>query len=95
MLYNELISNKYLYFSRWSNKGYSIFASLGREVKISCLALHMYENSFLKSSTKGLIVNTDKVVDIVLATIGMDAKEESIARIEGRVYPNGNRVFNG
>ena len=54
----------------------------------------MYENSFLKSSTKGLIVNTDKVVDIVLATIGMDAKEESIARIEGRVYPNENRVFN-
>lgn len=95
MLYNKLISNKCLYFSRWSNKGYSIFASLGREVKISCLALHMYENSFLKSSTKGIIVNMDKVADIVLAVIGIDAEEESLVRIEGRVYPNENRVFNG
>ena len=95
MLNNKLISNKCLFFSRWSNKGYSIFASLGREVKISCLPLHMYENSFWKSSAKGFIMNLDRVVDILLSAIGMDAEEESIVRIEGRIYPNGYNVFNG
>lgn len=45
-----------LNFSRWNRKGYAIFASLGREVKIGRLAIHICEMSLQKSSKKGVIV---------------------------------------
>lgn len=54
-----LLNSYYLYFSGWSKKGYSIFAGLGHEVRISRLALHMYGNVLLKSMSNGIIVNTD------------------------------------
>lgn len=53
-----------LYFSNWSKKGYSIFCSIGREVRISRLALSMYENILLKSSGNGVIVNTAHTVEL-------------------------------
>lgn len=57
------IGYNYIYFSRWSKKGYAVFASLGKEVKISRLALHMYGNVLLKSSANGVIVNIDREAD--------------------------------
>lgn len=64
MKYQELIHQRCLYFSRWSKKGYSIFAGLGHEVRISHLALHMYEKVLLKSASNGVIVSTDRTVEI-------------------------------
>lgn len=46
-----------LRFSRWNRKGFAIFASLGREVRIGALAIHICEMSLRKSSRKGVIVN--------------------------------------
>ena len=45
-----------LCFSRWNRKGYAIFASLGRNVRIGRLAIHICEMSLQKSSRKGVIV---------------------------------------
>ena len=42
-----------LCFSRWNRKGYAIFASLGRNVRIGRLAIHICEMSLQKSSRKG------------------------------------------
>ena len=47
-----------LRFSRWNRKGYAIFASLGREVCIGRLAIHICEMALRKSSRKGVIVKT-------------------------------------
>ena len=47
-----------LSFSRWSRKGYAIFASLGKEVRIAGLAIHICEKALEKSSRKGVIVST-------------------------------------
>lgn len=52
-----------LYFSRWNRKGYAIFASLGREVRIGTLAIHICEMSLQKSSRKGVIVNLSEVFE--------------------------------
>lgn len=66
MKYTEIMRRYFLYFSSWKKKGYSIFAGLGREVRISRLSIHMYGNVLLKSASKGVIINIDKVEDIVL-----------------------------
>jgi len=50
-----------LHFSRWNRKGYAIFASLGREVRIGTLAIRMCEMALRKSSRKGVIVNVSEV----------------------------------
>lgn len=52
-----------LYFSRWNRKGYAIFASLGREVRIGTLAIHICEMSLQKSSRKGVVVNMLEVFE--------------------------------
>ncbi len=52
-----------LHFSRWNRKGYAIFASLGREVRIGTLAIHICEMSLQKSSRKGVIVNLSEVFE--------------------------------
>lgn len=66
MKYTEVMRRYFLYFSSWKKKGYSIFAGLGREVRISRLSIHMYGNVLLKSASKGVIINMDKVEDILL-----------------------------
>ena len=52
-----------LRFSRWNRKGFAIFASLGREVRIGTLAIHICEMSLRKSSRKGVIVNLSEVFE--------------------------------
>lgn len=77
-----------LYFSCWNKKGYSIFASLGRDICISRLALHMYENVLLKSSAHGVIINTDSVADLIPWKPQLLDLEENCGRIEGEVRPD-------
>lgn len=50
-----------LHFSRWNRKGYAIFASLGREVRIGTLAIRICEMALRKSARKGVIVNLSEV----------------------------------
>ena len=50
-----------LCFSRWNRKGYAIFASLGRNIRIGRLAIHICEMSLRKSSRKGVIVELAEV----------------------------------
>ena len=45
-----------LWFFRWSRKGYAVFASLGREVRIGQLALHICAMSLKKAAKKGLVI---------------------------------------
>lgn len=52
-----------LCFSRWNRKGYAIFASLGRNVRIGRLAIHICEMSLQKSSRKGVIVMLAEVFE--------------------------------
>lgn len=65
MKYKEFITHACLYFSHWSNKGYSIFIGLGREVRIARLSVDMYGSVLLKSAPKGVIVNTDGTAEVV------------------------------
>lgn len=58
-----LIKHCCLHFSGWSKKGYAIFCSLGHEIHISRLALHMYETVLLKSSSSGILINLDTVTE--------------------------------
>lgn len=92
MKYNEVIGRIFLYFSAWSKKGYSIFVSLGREVKIARLSLHMYSSVLLKASAKGVIINTDHISKVVLPTLKKEIKEALIGRAEGEMYPNMNNL---
>lgn len=41
MRYNKLHNKPYIRFRAWSRKGYAIFASLGRQVYISVLGIHI------------------------------------------------------
>lgn len=52
-----------LYFSRWNRKGYAIFASLGQNVRIGRLAIHICEMSLRKSSRKGVIVELAEIFE--------------------------------
>lgn len=49
--------NGTLYFSRWSRKGYAVFAALGRNVCISAVPLSICESALLKSARKGIVVS--------------------------------------
>lgn len=49
--------NSLLYFSRWSRKGYAVFAALGKNVAISAVPIDVCESALLKSGRKGLIVS--------------------------------------
>lgn len=51
------ISNNSIFFSHWCGKGYAVFAALGKEVRISALAIHICESALLKSAHTGVIVN--------------------------------------
>ena len=57
-----------LRFSRWNRKVYSIFASLGREVCIGRLAIHICEMALRKSSRKGVIVNLAEAFERMVTT---------------------------
>lgn len=65
MKYTEIMRRHFLYFSSWKKKGYSIFAGLGREVRISRLSVPMYRNVLLKSASNGVIVNMDNVKEVL------------------------------
>lgn len=94
MKYRTLLHRACLYFSQWSNKGYSIFIGLGREVRIARLALHMYGNVLLKSSTQGIIVNMDKVSDVAFSVCKWNEMLKLIVRFEEKVYPNDMNIIN-
>lgn len=49
--------NALLYFSRWSRKGYAVFAALGKRVAISTVRIGVCESALLKSARKGVIVS--------------------------------------
>jgi len=93
MKFNGTVGRILLYFSCWSKKGYSVFVSLGREVKIARLSLHMYAPVLLKSSAKGLIVNTDRVSTVVLSLLKKEVKAVLSGRAEGEVYPSVIRLY--
>lgn len=76
-----------LYFSSWSKKGYSIFCSIGREVRISRLALSMYENILLKSSRNGVIVNTDRTAELCPILPEFSGIEKTAGTTGGEVCP--------
>lgn len=46
-----------LYFSRWSRKGYAVFAALGKNVCISPVGRSVCECALLKSAGKGVIAD--------------------------------------
>lgn len=46
-----------VYFTRWSAKNYAIFASLGKQVCIAVLALHICVAALLKSARKGVMIS--------------------------------------
>lgn len=90
----KLFLNRHcLYFSHWSKKGYSIFAGLGCEVRISQLAIHMYENVLLKAASNGVIINEDQKAEIT--TKLMYLQQSLLLNLwMGRVCPDGfNDVF--
>ena len=74
-----------LRFSRWNRKGFAIFATLGREVRIGTLAIHICEMSLRKSSRKGVIVNLSEVFGWL--TRAFEACEEKVARACLVSYP--------
>lgn len=76
-----------LYFSSWSKKGYSIFCSIGCEVRISRLALSMYENILLKSSRNGVIVNTDHTVELYAVLLELGQLKKTTGENRGEVCP--------
>lgn len=85
---------QYLYFSSWSKKGYSIFISLGREVRISRLSLHMYGSVLLKSSAKGLIINTAEISDYVELPLENGEEKRVIRTVEGEICPDSSKIQN-
>ena len=52
-----------LCFSRWNRKGYAIFASLGRNVRIGRLAIHICEMSLQKSSRKEVFERLERLFE--------------------------------
>lgn len=78
-------SGNKLYFSRWNRKGYAIFASLGREVRIGNLALYICEMSLQKSSRKGVIVNLSQMFERVTALF--EAYEMNVVQAQSVFMP--------
>lgn len=48
--------NSVIYFSRWSRKGYAVFAVLGKEVAVTTFSISICEKALLKSAKKGVVV---------------------------------------
>ncbi len=85
-----------LYFSCWSKKGYSIFAGLGREIRISRLATSMYENVLLKSALHGLIINTDSTSEVIPLLVQIVASRKFDGKNKGEVcanYSSINKIY--
>ena len=64
-----------------------MFAGLGREVKISPLAIHMYKNVLLKAIRHGVIVNLDKTVILLLVELIEEIMWQKNTTLEGEVCP--------
>ncbi|MDE7374238.1 MAG: hypothetical protein K2M86_02765 [Odoribacter sp.] len=79
-----------LYFSRWSRKGYAVFSSLGRQIKIARLALRMYATVLLKSAGKGVIINTDHVLQVFFTVLKREMLEAVCGKTRRIVYPGVN-----
>lgn len=92
MKYHEMTDRIFLYFSHWSRKGYSVFVSLGHEVKIARLPLHMYAVVQLKSSAKEVIVSMDYVSEVIGAVMEKRLQVVFSGKTEGEVYPDRNRM---
>lgn len=92
MKYREVIHRKCLIFSCWSKKGYSIFAGLGREIRIARLALHMYDSVLLKSASNGVIINTDRMPEEVFRMKLWNNILEMTGSHKGEVCPDGCRI---
>lgn len=59
--------NSVIYFSRWSRKGYAVFAALGKEVAVATVPINVCEQALLKSAKKGVVVQeTDYTKECVL-----------------------------
>lgn len=89
-----LTLHRCIYFSAWSQKGYAIFAGFGKEVRISPLSLYMFGMVLLKSALKGIIVNTDKVAEMVGLSLLKEEMEACMWRSKGEVCPLLNMRFN-
>lgn len=63
MIRKSVIFSHTVYFSRWNRKGYAIFASLGKTVKIAALSIAICEKALEKSSKKGIVVTATKTSD--------------------------------
>lgn len=92
MKYREVIHRQCLIFSCWSKKGYSIFAGLGREIRIARLALHMYDSVLLKSASNGVIVNTDCMTDVAFRVKLWNNILKITGSPKGEVCPDGYRI---
>lgn len=55
------ITSRVFCFSRWSRKSYSIFASLGKNVKISRLSVNICGKALLKLHKLSMFLYQDKV----------------------------------
>lgn len=56
---------KTVFFSRWSRKGYALFAAMGKQIRISRLAIHMCKSVLLTSAHHGVIINFSKVAEFL------------------------------
>lgn len=56
-------------------------------MRISRLALHMYENVLLKSSSKGVIINTDQVADVLICKMPLIVSREMTETTGEEVCP--------
>ena len=74
-----------LCFSRWNRKGYAIFASLGRNVRIGRFAIHICEMSLRKSSRKGVIVELTEVFERLERLF--NEYEEKVKRVGCELLP--------
>lgn len=90
MRHHEVNRRIALYFSRWSGKGYAIFSSLGRQIKIARLALRMYAAVLLKSASKGVIVNADHVLQVFFTVLKRERLEAVCEKTRRIVYPRVN-----
>ncbi|KIO43356.1 MULTISPECIES: hypothetical protein [Porphyromonadaceae] len=92
-----------VYFSKWNRKGYAIFASLRKEVRIATLSIDICKVALGKSSLKGIIVDFSGVSKKIMVK---DKREESdgglkqvcevVSSCVGAEFPvkHGNEKFN-
>ncbi|NCE71474.1 hypothetical protein D1136_00930 [Odoribacter sp. Z80] len=85
---HSYLSHHYLYFSRWTRKGYSIFAGLGREVRIARLTVGMYRKVLLKSASHGVVINTDKISEAEMQIRQNDLFQKMAVNLKGEVCPD-------